>query len=113
MAAVPAWFLAWREALPRLVFFGTANCPGCPLLRHRHRDPSKAFKPAARNELMHSRCGAASRMPHRVRDTSLAMQLLRRLRDRASLIARAGEFVFARLAAAVAAGDGGCAVGRA
>src|SRR5882757_11574305 len=42
-----------------------------------------------------------------------AMQFVRGLRDHASLIARAGEFVLARLAAAVAAGDGGRAVGRA
>src|SRR5258708_13992355 len=41
-----------------------------------------------------------------------AMQFFRGLRDHASLIARAGEFVFARLAAAVAAGDGGGARGR-
>src|SRR2546430_3635985 len=42
-----------------------------------------------------------------------AMQFLRGLRDHASLIARAGEFVLARLAAAVAAGDRGGAIGRA
>src|SRR5438046_9232412 len=42
-----------------------------------------------------------------------AMQFAGGLGDHASLIARAGEFVFARLAAAVAAGDRGGAVGRA
>src|SRR5437899_720740 len=41
----------------------------------------------------------------------LAMKLLGGLRDRASLIARAGELVGAGLAAAVAAGDRGGAVG--
>src|SRR4051794_17616202 len=40
----------------------------------------------------------------------LTMQLLSRFGDHAPLIACAGEFVFARLAAAVAAGDGGGAV---
>ena len=43
----------------------------------------------------------------------LAVELLGGLRDRAPLIARAGELVFGRLAAAVAAGDRGCAIGRA
>src|SRR5215468_2028138 len=42
-----------------------------------------------------------------------AMQSRSGLPDHASLIARAGEFVFARQAAAVAAGDGGGAIGRA
>src|SRR6266481_3074803 len=42
-----------------------------------------------------------------------AMQFVRGLRDHASLIARAGKLVLARLAAAVAAGDGGGAIGRA
>src|SRR5436305_8600140 len=42
-----------------------------------------------------------------------AMQFVRGLRDRASLIARACEFVLRRLAAAVAAADGGGAIGRA
>src|SRR3984893_15674898 len=42
-----------------------------------------------------------------------AMQFLGGFRDHASLIARAGEFVFGRLAAAVAGGDRGGAVGRA
>src|SRR3984957_9789487 len=42
-----------------------------------------------------------------------AMQFLCRLRDHASLIARAGEFVVGGLAAAVAAGDRGGAIGRA
>src|ERR1700686_2506621 len=40
-----------------------------------------------------------------------AMQFLRRLRDHASLIARAGEFVFAGLTAAVTPGDRGRAIG--
>src|SRR5882757_7751706 len=40
-----------------------------------------------------------------------AMQFFCGFRDHASLIARAGEFVFAGLAAAVAAGDRGRAVG--
>src|SRR5213083_2596629 len=42
-----------------------------------------------------------------------AMQFAGGLGDHASLITRAGEFVFARLTAAVAAGDRGGAVGRA
>src|SRR5438552_4930199 len=42
-----------------------------------------------------------------------AMQFFRGLRDHASLIARAGKFVLAGLAAAVAAGDRGGAIGRA
>ena len=41
-----------------------------------------------------------------------AMQFFRGLRDHASLIACAGEFVFARLAAAVTAGNRGGAIGR-
>src|SRR5450756_1274817 len=41
-----------------------------------------------------------------------AMQFLRGLRDHASLIARAGEFVFGGLAAAVAGRDRGCTIGR-
>src|SRR5262249_46640528 len=40
-----------------------------------------------------------------------AMQLRSRLRDHASLIARAGELVFTGLSAAVAAGDSGRAIG--
>src|SRR5882757_6108077 len=42
-----------------------------------------------------------------------AMQFARGLRDHTSLIARAGKLVLAWLAAAVAAGDGGRAIGRA
>src|ERR1700687_5013619 len=42
-----------------------------------------------------------------------AMQFLCGLRDHVSLIARAREFVLARLAAAVAAGERGRAIGRA
>src|SRR6516165_4432983 len=42
-----------------------------------------------------------------------AMQFPCGLGDHAALIARAGQLVFGRLAAAVAAGDRGCAVGRA
>src|SRR6202521_2035166 len=42
-----------------------------------------------------------------------AMQFFRGLCDHASLIARARELVFGWLAAAVAAGDGGRAIGRA
>lgn len=41
------------------------------------------------------------------------MQFRSRLGDHPALIARACEFVLARLAAAIAVGDGGCAVGRA
>src|SRR4051812_18581190 len=42
-----------------------------------------------------------------------AMQFFRGLRDHTSLIARAGQLVFTGLAAAVAAGDRGGAIGRA
>src|SRR5690242_19763942 len=47
--------------------------------------------------------------------TALAstVKLLRSLRDHAPLITRAGELIGAGLAAAVAAGDGGGAIGRA
>src|SRR3954452_15696143 len=55
----PAWLscLARGAAAPDV--FCTADCPGCPILRHRHRDSLRAFKPAAGSDLMHSRGGAA------------------------------------------------------
>src|SRR3954470_20425710 len=56
--------------------------------------------------------GAASAILNAARIPS-AMQFVRGLRDQASLIARAGNLVLPGLAAAVAAGDGGRAIGRA
>src|SRR5665213_3787097 len=56
---------------------------------------------------------ASAMQPTRQSTGWLAVQLFCRFRDHAALIARAGKFVIGRLAAAVAAGDRGRAIGRA
>src|SRR5512141_2897556 len=55
---------------------------------------------------------SAMQFNHGVQPWSSTVEFLGGLRDHPSLIARAGKFVLARLAAAVAAGDRGRAIGR-
>src|ERR1700676_4199426 len=69
-------------------------------------------RPAAKLLIALGTDGAALADENAARVAS-AMQFFRGLCDHASLIARAREFVFGWLAAAVAAGDGGRAIGRA
>src|ERR1700674_5604487 len=70
----------------------------------------------AKSVVYERKMGRHSRMrmpPASHQPCSLAMKFLGGLRDHASLIARARQFVLGWLAAAVAAGDRGGAVGRA
>src|SRR2546425_111696 len=84
---------------------GATYSTTCQLIDKQNFDQGRARRPLPKN-------GAALVEENAARIAS-AMQFFRGLCDHASLIARARQLVVARLAAAVAAGDCGHAVGRA
>src|SRR6185369_13066735 len=78
--------------------------PACQLSDKENFDHAKSIVPSAIDR--------AAIPPENAAPVASAMQFIGRFCDRAPLIARTGELVLAGLAAAVAAGDRGGAVGR-
>src|SRR6266436_7753318 len=108
LGAFPAAALAARgavEAATPPASRNRLNRIARQLIDKEHFDHKEFLRP-------HNQNGAASADENAARVAS-AMQLFRGLRDRASLIACARQLVLGWLAAAVAAGDRGRAIGRA